>query len=81
MILACFTNKWFADQEISFAMAALKTGPFIACTFTGFVIPGVVEKRDSLGDAMALSAAVCSVSILLTVLLVIVDKKARDHDA
>jgi MFS family permease len=76
---AVFTTAWFQDSEISLAMGISASFPMLVSFSSGIIYPRIYKHHD-LETAFFLGSVVCIFSLIVSMVLVVLDKRADAHD-
>jgi hypothetical protein len=76
---AVFTTAWFQDSEISLAMGISASFPMLVSFSSGIIYPRIY-KHHNLETAFFLGSVVCIFSLIVSMVLVVLDKRADAHD-
>ena len=80
VVQAVYVSKWFFDQELSFAMGASGCLPNLFSSLSGVSVPWFYENYG-LGTALSVGGWICLFSFILSMLMIVLDKKAKKHDS
>ncbi len=79
VVIAVYTNSWFNDSELSFAIGVSSSVPSGISFFSGIITP-YINSKSSLAYAFGLGFIICILSLFCSFLLTIIDKKAEKND-
>lgn len=78
MVQAVYVAGWFKDQEISFAVGVSQITMLVSF-LGGWLIP-IIARDYSIGHAFGIGALACTVSFIMSLILIWLDNKAKKHD-
>ena len=79
VVQAVYVSDWFKNMEISLAMGIASSFPNFVSFLSGMIVPMVYVQRD-LFAAFALGAALCCLSFVLGLCLILLDEHAERSD-